>query len=258
MTLITQKDRFGENFFQYFLVTKNMDTFEFIFSKFKEVFNDNQFKIIFKANGKLERNLLQLAIWMSKDIKTHQIVWKTLRKCFKLNEELLDYVKEVDARKNNILHLAVYFTSRDVFEFIFNQLKEVTSVKELQKLLKSTGIFRKNILQVAAEQCKIIEIHLVLWNILWEHLSSSELLHLINNQDDNGNCLIHNVILWNTKEIIQLTWLEIRTIISKKEDQVKYLNSKGHREMNMIEMSSKNVLGGVEVRMLVEDLIAGI
>jgi len=60
--LIIQKDYYKNNFIHYLVINNNTGVSELIFTKLKEIFNNDQFSQILRSKGQYDRNILQVAV----------------------------------------------------------------------------------------------------------------------------------------------------------------------------------------------------
>ena len=164
--IMSQNDKNGNNFAQYFIYIDNPDMIHAIFQKFKEVFNEEQFREILKSKDQLGRNLLQIAVCWQKDIKIFKILWTAFRDYSKSNDEFLNILKEVDSTKNNIFHIASGFSTSEVFEYMINELAKVASIQKIRELLSTFGSTNQNLFQTANHTNKSISFHASLWTIM--------------------------------------------------------------------------------------------
>ena len=66
-------------------------------------------------------------------------------------------------------------------------------------------------------------------------------MQFINHVDKDGNNLLFNAVIeWRTKEIVELTWNEIKSFLTH-EEQVEYLKLKGENGKNLKKIASKNI-----------------
>jgi len=96
-------------------------------------------------------------------------------------------------------------------------------------------------LQCAARQNKSVKFHEFLWTKIKKYFNSQEILDMINQCDADGNRLFFNVIARNTREIVELTWKEIKKkFIKSKKDQITYLKTKGFDKHDLLQAAFKN------------------
>ncbi|KAL7013393.1 hypothetical protein ACKWTF_015371 [Chironomus riparius] len=131
---------------------------------------------------------------------------------------------------------------------MIKSLEKIATKHEIKVLLTTSGFWNENILQNAATLNKSLDLHKKLWEIIQEYFSSSEILEMINYCDSEANNILHQAVFWNSKEIIDLTWNQIKKIINKKEVQAEYLRRKGHRSHDLLELSEENQSKDPEVK----------
>jgi len=251
--LMLLEDLNGNNFVHCLVLSDNSEIIELIFQLIKENLDSDEFNEILRSKGQYGCNLLYIAALYYKTIKVHKILWKVFQKSFKT--DFLDILNETDGTNDNVLRIAVRFATNEITDFIFNQLDKFASVEEIREILRTTGSTQRNLLQLVAEECCIPEVHLSLWNIFRKYFNSQEIIEFINYCDEDGDCLIHNAVAWNTKEIIDLTWKQIKTFIISKDDQIEYLKTTGYNEQNLNERSLDNETGDEEVKVWVNNVL---
>jgi len=208
--IIMQKNENKNNYVHLLVMCNKPEIINFKFTKIKEKFNDDQYEQILRSKGNLGRNLLQKAAGSSKDIKTHQILWNIFRDTYKSNKEFMEIINDVDEDNNNVFRIAACFTSKEIFEFMMNELEKIASKKEIINILKTIGFAKRNLLQSAAMLNKSADLHEFLWTKIKKYFSSEEILEMIKHTDEYGNNVSFYAARWNTKEILELTWKEIK------------------------------------------------
>jgi len=245
--LIMQGDKDGNNYVHCLIKFDKPEILELTFRKIKENFNDDQNEEILKSKGKFGRNLLQVAACCSKDIKTHQFLWKIFRDFYKSDQEFLEFLNQIDIENNNIFHLAAWFSSKEIFEFMIDELEKIASKEEIRNILRTLGMANRNLLQLAVINSKSIELHKYLWKIIRKYFPAFEILKLINHCDVGGDNILHNTVYWSTKDIAEFIWNQIKKLLTTKEEQIEYLKKKGQH--------SENQSKDPEVRIWVEKII---
>jgi len=218
LDLIMQEDEDGNNYVQCLLIRNKPEILEFSFEKIKEKFSNDQYEQILRSRGYRGRNLLHKAAFESKDIKTHKILWKIFQEFYKSDEIFLEILKEVDGENSNVLHIATAFTSKEIFEFMIQELEKIASNEEIRNILDKLGIENRNLLQSAARQNESIEFHEYLWTIMRNYFSSQEVLDMINYKDKYGHNILFHVVGHNKKQILELTWNEIKNVFNKTQN----------------------------------------
>jgi len=239
-------DKMGNNFIHCMIAYTNVDLVAFTFKKLQEKFNENQFKEIINSKGLKERNLIQIAATFSKDIKTFKFLWTFFRNFYKSDEEFKIFLNKCDFHSNNIFHIAASYSSIDILEFMVDELEKFASKKEIRKILYSLSTFANyNMFHSAAVNNKSVKIHISLWKIMHNYLSTSEILDLIKYINILGLNVLSCAVYFNSKEVAELTWNEIKKLIPTKDDQAKYLKKSRFLILNIRQVSFLNQDGKV-------------
>ncbi|CAG9811044.1 unnamed protein product [Chironomus riparius] len=201
------------------------------------------------------RNLLQRAAVNSKEVKTHQILWKELRDSCKSDDEFLEILKEVDEDENNVFNLAAAFTTSEEFEFMISELEKLKNDKETKKVLKSFGLVNKNLLQSAAIYNKSLKTNQKIWTIICKYFDAEEILELVEHCDKDGDNLLCCAVNCNTKEIVEFSWNQIKYLKVTKELQTEYLNRKGYQGKNLHQLALENQSNDSEVAAWVQEIM---
>lgn len=252
--LLLLEDVDGNNFIHSLVLNENPELIELMFQIMQENLTIEQFYQILRSKGQYGGNLLYTAALYSKNTKVHQILWKVFREAFSV--DFLEVIKETDNADDNVLHIAVRFATKEIVDFIFDQLEELTFPDEFKMILKTNGRSLRNLLQMIAEECFLPEVHLSIWNILCKYFDSREIVDLIKHCDEDGDRLIHNVVAWNTVEIVELTWNQIKRFIISRNDQIEYLNTTGCKEQNLKQRSEDNEAETSEVQVWVDQVLS--
>jgi len=215
--LLSKKTKIGNNFIQLLVTFNTADVIEFTIKKLKENLNESDYHKILRSKGYLGRNLLQFAAVNSKELKTNQILWKTLRDSCKSDENFLEILREDDEHGSDVFNHAAAFTTAEIFTFLVEELTKITSEDKIKKVFIKLGIGKRNLLQAAALQNKSLELHKTLWKILPNYFSSSELLEFIRNCTADGKNLLLNVIEMYIKEIVELTWKKVKRLLKRND-----------------------------------------
>jgi len=215
---ILQKDEHNNNFIHLLVVYNTADMIEFTIQKLKVHLSESDYHEILRSKGQFGRNLLQVAVICTKEVKTHQNLWKNLRDSCKSNEEFLEMLYE---NGQNILHLAIESSSSELFEFMIQELEKVASRFEIKKLLNEQN---QNLLHLAAGWSKSLETHEILWKTYQKYFEPSEIYKFIKHIDTHGNNLLFTTVEKNTKEVVEFTWKKLKIFLIHNE-QVEYLNN---------------------------------
>ncbi|XP_070504244.1 uncharacterized protein [Chironomus tepperi] len=227
--LILEKNRNDNNYIHLLVIYNNPDIIEFTINKFKKHLTDSDYQKNLRSKGFSGRNLLHTAAVYSKEVKTHQILWKTFRDSCKSCDAFLEILRETDENGMNIFNYAACFVDRSVGEFVFEKLEKILK-GQIKSFLNNLNIYQENILQMAARYNKSLEVHKYLWQKIQSVLNPPEILEFINNYGINGHHLLHYTIFGNTKDIIEFTWSKIQIYISNKDDQIEYLTKLSNKK----------------------------
>ncbi|XP_070497755.1 MATH and LRR domain-containing protein PFE0570w-like [Chironomus tepperi] len=212
--LILEKNNYGDNYIHLLVIWNTSEVIEFTLQKIKENLNDSHYQEILRSKGKQGRNLLHRAAVTSKEVKTHQILWKIFRDSCNSDDEFLEILREVEDNGDNVFHLVAIFSTGEIFQFMITELNSFGSREEIRNWLRSLGFASRNLLQSAAQENTSLELHETLWEILEIHFDSSEILHFIKHLDNYGFNVLLNVIDKNIKEIKELTWNKVKKMIN--------------------------------------------
>ncbi|XP_070497756.1 uncharacterized protein [Chironomus tepperi] len=201
-----QKDRNGNNFLHILVSTNKSEVIEISIKFIKENFSCATNEDILMKSG---LNLLHIAAQYSKDVKTHQILWKVIRDISKSEDEIIKLIKNVNGSGNNVLHLAVSNSTNVILKFILNELEKIALKNEIKMLLSTSNSLNQNLLQLAAKDNKSMELHNYLWKIFGKYFEDSEIKELINHADSNWGNLMSIVNQFNSPEVIELTSKEV-------------------------------------------------
>ena len=95
-------------------------------------------------------------------------------------------------------------------------------------------------MQAAATENQSTDLHEIIWGFLQKYFTSPEILEIINNCDKYNNHLLHNAILNNSKDIIELTWTKCQSFLKNADDEIKYLKKEGKHGKNIKKLSLEN------------------
>jgi len=242
--LILQKNTYRNNFVHILMgCNKNPAIIELTFKILKENFGDAQFQEILNSKGQNEMNLLQTAAYESDTI---EVAWKIFRDFCETDENFIKMLKEIDEDERNILQIAANSSSK-VFEYLIQELEKIASRGGIKEMLSHKDKKDKSVLQTAAIGIKSSELHKFLWKTLRNYFEKAEILQFIKYIDTDGNNLLSNAVEGNTKEIVELTWNEIKSFLNHDE-QVKYLLwRRKYGKYGLFELSLQNFFYAKEV-----------
>lgn len=204
--LIIQKDQKSINFVHSLVMMSNPCIIEKVFEILKNNLNEIQYLEILNSKGVEEKNLLHIAACSSKDIRTHKFLWKIFKDSCKSTDEFLKILEQTDENDNNIFNIAASFITKEILEFMDEELQKIASNDKIKELMCNLNIFMTNMCQLAAHNNKSLEFFEMLWSIIWKRFNSSEILELITHANKLGNNFLIVTIAKNKKEVINFTW----------------------------------------------------
>jgi len=244
MNLVSSKDKNEDDYVHCLIYFNKSEVIKQAFVTFKAYFNDKQYRNILRSKGFDGRNLLQKVICASKDIQMLKVLLKILYDSCKYHWEFLEILKEVDNHDNTVFHTSAIYSTKEVFEVLIAQLIPIISIKGIKEILSNLGYAEQNIFQSA--RCnKSSEFHLCLWEIMKIYFDPLELSEMIIHPYILGDSLILNVIEYNTKEIAELIWNEVRKVLnpdSEYEDLSELWNKCNDNFNSLLENKSDNRL----------------
>lgn len=117
-----------------------------------------------------------------------------------------------------------------------NSLETYDNIRDILATLNSKG---QNFLQSAAFKKYSMKVHESLWHILQEYYTSREIKDFIRYFDCNGFNLLHYTVNYNTKEIVEFTWNQIKNFMNEIE-HAELLGTNDKRERNLLKIASCN------------------
>jgi len=255
VALLSQKDM-DEGCFVHLIVEFNKsNVIEFTLKQLKENLCEFHFKKVLTSKGEDGGTLLHIAAKTSKEISTFQILWKLFLDLSNSDQEFLKTIKELDDKNCNIIDIAAYNSTGEIFEFLLDEIAKIASQDEIRFFLKNLDNYKQNLLQMAATTNEYLNFHEVIWKILQKYFITSEIVEFINHFDVEGYHLLHCAVIFNSIEIVEFLWAKIIFFITEKDDQINYLEKVTNKEENIVELSEKNALDDEKVVLWVKDII---
>ncbi|XP_070508192.1 uncharacterized protein [Chironomus tepperi] len=221
-----QNDSYNYNFVNELVRSnRNPAIIKWTFQLIKDKLTDAQLREILKSKNWMEMNLLQSAAYESNSDEVLQFLWELFRDFFESDEKFLKMLKEGVGIRKNILHIVAENSSIEVFEFMIQELEKLASIDDIKEMLNNCSKWNRSLLHSASRLNKSLELHQTLWKTFRKYFGYSEILEFINHVDYDGNNLLCIVEKYNRKEIIELTWNEIKSFLTQDE-QVEYLKFK--------------------------------
>lgn len=151
MTSIPNK--FNDNLVFLMVYNHSEEVVRFTWSKIKDFIKLQKnygneelkvFKTLFTSKGFAGRNILQTAACNVKNLAIYKFLWEISKEFFESNQEFVNYLSETDSEKNNILSLAAYFSTLEVFNFTIMELEKLATVSQIQSILHNSNLWTKN------------------------------------------------------------------------------------------------------------------
>ncbi|XP_070504892.1 putative leucine-rich repeat-containing protein DDB_G0290503 [Chironomus tepperi] len=191
--------------------------------------------------GSSYRNLFQKSLISAKEIKTIQILWKDYSKLCKSTDEFLKLLDERDQFGDNSLHTAAHSGSYDTFQFIIDELDQITNHKNINILLSSVNSFNnQSVLHLAGINNKSLKLHETLWRNFRKFFDSSDLLNFITRLDEDGDNFMYDTIVYNTHEVIKYAWKEVEEVLNSNDYIKNKFNDKIEHCKRLIEKKTKS------------------
>ncbi|CAG9800736.1 unnamed protein product [Chironomus riparius] len=216
---VVHRNKSGDNSFHKLVMNQNnLEIIELTMDIYKKNFNDAQLQDILKSVGHLELNLLHSAAYESNVISQQQFLWKIYQNFYKSDQEFLKTLEEVDTFGRNILNIAAENSSNEVFEFIMQEIEKIAPLDTIKNMLKA------------------------------------QILEFIKHLDKDGDDILFIAVGSNTRKILELTWIEIKSIVDPVE-HVEYLKMKAYNGKNLLKKSIDNQKYKKEVHEWVQKLM---
>lgn len=216
-TLIMHKDFASNNFIHNLVFYDNLEIIKLTFDKFYQIFNKNQFDEILKSRGFSGRTVLQIAACDVKNVDTHKFLWKALKDICESNHEFLKFLKNNDDEDGNIFHHAAALSTSEIFQFIINEVSKIASHAVIKDLLCPLSKQNQNLLQMAQIQNKCVKHHETLWNVIEKYFNEAEIIDMIKNTDTCGSNPLIEHAEYNTREVVDLTWMKVKKLLISDE-----------------------------------------
>ncbi|KAL7015557.1 hypothetical protein ACKWTF_016520 [Chironomus riparius] len=238
---VLQKDVFGNSFIHMVVALQSADIIELNFKVLKDNFNDHQYKEIINSYGYENRNLLQKATEISKDISVHQKLWKIVRESCDSSKDFIKFIIEQDNSENNVLFMAMNFPTCDIFNTMIEELEQITEHLEIKKLLKLKNGYGQNLLHKSLRFNQSIEMQIGLWNILYKYLELKEIQELVNDNENYECNILHYAVTYSSLEITAYTLGQIKNVLNENELK-SYLLIPGYKRKSLYESALQNEL----------------
>ncbi|KAL7013572.1 hypothetical protein ACKWTF_015473 [Chironomus riparius] len=209
MDLILQEDTNFGNFIHHQVSQSSDFVVDFTLEKFKELFTNDQYLELLFSKHQSGMNLLQTAAFDSKNIKVHQLLWKIIKNACKSDQKFLKVIQHVDMLGFNLLQIASYQATSEIFQFMLQELESLTTFEEIRKILgnKSWTLFFHSF-----KLNNSLKYQQYLWTVIRKYLHKSEVLEMMTFVDDNEKYLC-TVAARNSKAIADYTWKEIDSFL---------------------------------------------
>jgi len=226
-----------------FIVNANTASIESVFKILKQNFTNQQFTEIINSKGLFNMNLLQTAAMVLKVLDSYRFVWKFFRESCNSDAEFLESLKEVDTIGKNILHYCSYTSTREIFEFVIDELEMLATRSEIRKMLSRSDINGHSVLQCSALQNIAPELFESVWKVMRKYFDTSEIKNFIKNEGKTyrENLLLLAFMGYNL-QMLELIWNEIKKLLSHDE-LIGYLQSMNNASKDLFE-KTKSVKTG--------------
>lgn len=242
---ILQKSNIGVCFLVNMLRYSTPKIVEYLISLWQLNLEPDQFQEILEEKAVFNTNLLQKAAYCTRNIETHKFLWKLYRNSCSSDSDFLKILADEDKFVFNVIMVVAMFNSGEILNFMIEELEKIATRDEIRRLLASfyyESTFNRHFLLSAVNRNKSLEFHQTAWTVLKNYFTKPEILQIINYLEDNiqshNTNLLGNAIFWNTKEVAEYTWMEIKNYIPEKEDQAAYL--KKNVKLNILELALDN------------------
>lgn len=239
---ILRKDKSESNYVHYLVTCSKANIVKDMFETLQKSFNAEQYQKILTSKGVLQRNSLQLITCFSNDINMLKLLWKTFRSLYDNDEQFLAYLNETDENNKNIFFLAAGLGKHEILEFIMDETEKIFSRKIVKGFIASPGKYEDSLLLSALCFNKSSYVHEYLWKIIRKYFDNTEIGRYIHAIDKKGNNILRAAIAHNSREIVELTWKNIKNFVSDTSNQIYYLKIKEHGRLNLLQLSRENLL----------------
>jgi ankyrin repeat protein len=150
LEIIMQKDSYGLNVLHFVAMVSTAEIFDFIIKTLEESSIKSKIKSLFSNLNNCGENILHSALSGNKSLKLHQILWKIVKKYFESSEIVQKFINHCDNDGDNILHQAVFWNTKEIANFTWNQIMNFLLTKEeLIEYLKQKGHKSKNLIRLS-------------------------------------------------------------------------------------------------------------
>lgn len=132
------------NFIHKLMTNVNPASIETVFKILNQNFPKPHFTEILKLKGEFGMNLLQTAAFSVKVIDYYRLVWKNVRESCNSDAEFLEMLKEVDNNGKNVFHYCSYTSTKEIFEFVIEELEKLATRDEIRNVLLECSLLKLN------------------------------------------------------------------------------------------------------------------
>jgi len=244
MCLLKEEDKKGYNFFNI-LFQQNEGIVEETLKLIKHKFTPKTLRNVLECkNKKKEQNLLHIILVESKNVKMHETLWTFVCSIFKDDKEFAQFLINTDDEGNNILQLAIIWSTEQIFNFIIGELEKIPSnIKDpliINVLVNNSNNQKQNILHLLTMSCKDKNFHEIVWKVILKYQDSNEKNKLIKSVDSSEYKFFSYLLQTNPKDIVSFTWKYIEESIPSNEEQHVYFYEHETEREAMYNMSLEN------------------
>ncbi|CAG9799861.1 unnamed protein product [Chironomus riparius] len=276
MSLLQETNSKGWKIFHSYVDEKDKSKLEFLWKEVEALFESQnasqQFKeLSIHKSSNNHSTILHISAYC-KSIEFQQTLWKLLLQTFKNSEVLKELTVKKDKQNESFVHNLVIYNEANVIDWIFSHSKESLNYHQFLEILSTKGIYKRNLLQIAANKSKDIKIHQILWKTFQNSCGSAEFLEILTDIDEDccnifqiaayyttncseiqqfikhfdpyGKTTLVLATVENTKDIVGLTWKEISEVIINKN----FLNEEEKSGFQKCDKTIKNILQSQGVR----------
>jgi len=238
LRMIKDFDDAGKNVMHGCIGMKNVEMLKFMWKNIKKLFtNEADFKefIMVKATQNNSSILHLAAACNNSDF--HTALWTLMLETITKQDELYNFVTQIDNNGNNFLHLLVSGCA-DVMNDTISLLEKRLNKTQYKEILISKDKQLRNLLQIAACKSTNTKMHQTLWKFHQESLKPyGRFLNILKETDADGNNIIHIVACHSTEQVFKFIMDELE---GSKETIRKLLKGVNNQQQNILQISAIN------------------
>lgn len=236
LNLIKHTDEYGDNLLLNIIKNNKTQIADFTWNKIKSLMNIDEQVEYLKTKGWNNQNILERSLQNNYHPEIHEWI-QTIVNQYKIQEEFKNFryfltkIKSYVCTENEKNLKSLRLEIKTFFE-------SQCSISILTNLSTEMYINNENILQYVI-QCKKIEIHEILWDLMFRSFrQKEELLKFILQMDEFGNNFLHNLININKSSyLIEFTFNIFKNnFINVQYEEI--LNSKDGQNRNLLQIAA--------------------